>query len=127
MKFVIGLAWAALATGATLRSPESASYDGYQVHRIRTAGQLATVKRALATVPHDTWEQSAGHWDVLISREDAAAFNALGLNTRALHADLGHSITTEAHVKKAWKRQANGSDDAWFDSYHPYEDVSNSH
>lgn len=123
MRFAFNLAWLSLAAGATIRSPEAISYDGYQVHRIRTIGNLASVKRALATISHDTWEQSAGHWDVVISRDNIAAFSALGLNSRALHENLGHSITKESHVKRAWKRQTNGSDDAWFDSYHPYDDV----
>ncbi|KAF2849648.1 hypothetical protein T440DRAFT_426160 [Plenodomus tracheiphilus IPT5] len=122
MKFVLSLAWLSLAAAATIGSSEATSYDGYQVHRIRTIGKLASVKRALSTVAHDTWEQSAGHWDVLISRNDIAAFNALGLESRALHVNLGQSIANEAHVKKAWKRQTNGSDDAWFNSYHPYDD-----
>ncbi|CBX99027.1 hypothetical protein LEMA_P082660.1 [Plenodomus lingam JN3] len=122
MRFVFGLAWISLAACATIRSPPATSYDGYQVHRIRTIGKLASVKRALATVAHDTWEQSAGHWDVLISRDDVAAFNALGLDSRALHVNLGESMEKEVQVKRSWKRQTNGSDDAWFDSYHPYDD-----
>ncbi|KAF7679251.1 hypothetical protein GT037_002999, partial [Alternaria burnsii] len=123
MKFVLNLAWLSLATCATIRSPQPVSYDGYQVHRLRyTGSQYASTKRALASIPHETLNEVRGTWDVLIAPEQLDAFNALGLKTRTLHENLADSIARESYVKKAWKRQSNGSEDAWFDSYHPYED-----
>ncbi|KAH6846464.1 Metallocarboxypeptidase A-like protein [Alternaria tenuissima] len=123
MKFVLSLAWLSLATCATIRSPQPVSYDGYQVHRLRSTGsQYASAKRALASIPHETLNEVRGTWDVLIAPEQLDAFNALGLKSRTLHANLADSIARESYVKKAWKRQLNGSEDAWFDSYHPYED-----
>ncbi|KAH7359785.1 hypothetical protein BKA66DRAFT_573899 [Pyrenochaeta sp. MPI-SDFR-AT-0127] len=120
MRFALNFGLLSLVAGTTV---SATSYDGYQVHRVRTGTQVAHVKERLATIPHETWEQSHGRWDVLISRDQVDAFHALGLNTRILHENLGHSITTEAHVKRSWKRQANNSgDDPWFDSYHPYDD-----
>ncbi|KAI4940946.1 hypothetical protein J4E91_011031 [Alternaria rosae] len=123
MKFALSLAWLSLVAGATIRSPQPRTYDGYQVHRVRATGsQYAAAKRALAAVPHETLNEIRGNLDVLIAPEQLDAFNALGLKSRTLHENLAHSIARESHVKKAWKRQANGSEDAWFDSYHPYED-----
>ena len=124
MKFVLSLAWLSLATCATIRSPQPVSYDGYQVHRLRSTGsQYASAKRALASIPHETLNEVRGTWDVLIAPEQLDAFNALGLKSRTLHENLADSIARESYVKTAWKRQLNGSEDAWFDSYHPYEDV----
>ncbi|KAF1850604.1 uncharacterized protein K460DRAFT_301829 [Cucurbitaria berberidis CBS 394.84] len=119
MRFALNFAWLSLVAGAT-----ATSYDGYQVRRVKTGTQLASVKQKLSTISHETWDRVHGHWDVLISRDQIGAFNALGLNARTLHEDLGHSITKEAHVKGSWKRQSNhtGGDDPWFDSYHPYDD-----
>jgi hypothetical protein len=125
MKFVFSLAWLSLVTGATIRSPQPVSYNGYQIHRLRATGsQYASAKRALAAIPHETLNEVRGTLDILIAPEQLDAFNALGLKSRTLHENLAHSIARESHVKKAWKRQSNGSEDAWFDSYHPYEDVS---
>jgi hypothetical protein len=126
MKFILSLAWLSLVTSATIRSPQPISYDGYQIHRVRATGpQYASTKRALAAVPHETLNEVRGNLDLLIAPEQLNAFNALGLKSRTLHENLAHSIARESHVKKAWKRQSNGSADAWFDSYHPYEDVCN--
>jgi hypothetical protein len=127
MKFALGLAWLSLVAGATIRSPQPVSYDGYQVHRVRAIGpsQLESAKRALATIPHETLNHARGSWDVLIAPEQLDAFNALGLKSRTLHQDLAHSMSRESHVKKPRKRQSNNTEDAWFDSYHAYEDVSN--
>lgn len=122
MKLSFNLVWLSLFAGAIVNA---VSYDGYQVHRVKTGTKLASVKRSLASISHSTWDQSAGFLDVLIHRDQVDAFNALDLKSRTLHADLGHSITNEAHVKRSWKRQANETgEDPWFDSYHPYDDVS---
>lgn len=123
MKLLFNLAWLSLAAGATIRSPQPVTYDGYQVHRLRAVGtDLALAKRAMSSIPHETLNEARGSWDVLIAPEQLDAFNALGLKSRTLHENLAHSIARESHVKNSWKRQSNGSDDAWFDSYHAYED-----
>jgi murein tripeptide amidase MpaA len=123
MKLLFNLAWLSLAAGATIRSPQPVTYDGYQVHRLRAAGRdLALAKRAMSSIPHETLNEARGSWDVLIAPEQLDAFNALGLKSRTLHENLAHSIARESHIKNSWKRQSNGSDDAWFDSYHAYED-----
>jgi len=125
MKFLSNLAWLSLAAGATIRSPQPVTYDGYQVHRLRAVGRdLALAKRAMSSIPHETLNEARGSWDVLIAPEQLDSFNALGLKSRLLHEDLARSIARESQVNKPWKRQTNGSDDAWFDSYHAYEDVS---
>jgi hypothetical protein len=126
MKFALSLAWLSLVAGATIRSPQPVSYEGYQVHRLRavSSSQLASTKRALANIPHETLNHARGTWDVLIAPEQLDAFNALGLKSRTLHQDLAQSMSQETHVKKSWKRQSNDTGDAWFDSYHAYDDVS---
>jgi hypothetical protein len=126
MKFSLNLACLSLATAAAISSPEAISYDGYTVHRVKAGRNAASVKARLAAIPHETLNQVRGEWDVLIAPEHADAFDALKLKSRVVHADLGNSIKRESTVKRHWKRQSNGSDDAWFDSYHPYDDVSSS-
>lgn len=123
MKLALNLAWLSLAAGAAISSPEAISYDGYTVHRVMAGRNAASVKARLAAVPHETLNQVRGEWDILIAPEQAAAFDALKLKSRVVHSNLGESIKRESHVKRHWKRQTNGSDDAWFDSYHPYDDV----
>lgn len=124
MKLTLNLAWLSIAAGAATSSPEAVSYDGYSVRRVMAGRNAASIKERLATIPHETLNQVRGEWDVLIAPEHAGAFNALRLKSRVVHADLGESIKRESAIKGHWKRQSNGSDDAWFDSYHPYEDVS---
>ena len=126
MKFTLSLAWLSLVAGVTIRRPQTVSYDGYQVHRLRavTSSQLASTKRALATIPHETLNHARGTWDVLIAPEQLDAFNALELKSRTLHQNLAQSMSRESHVKRPWKRQSNGTEDVWFDSYHAYDDVS---
>ncbi len=123
MRFALNFVWLATVAGATIRSPEPISYDGYQVHRIRTTGSLESVKKSLATIPHQTLNKVRGQWDVLVAPEHADALTAFKLKSRTLHENLGHSITKESRVKRSWKRNLNSSDDAWFDSYHSYGDV----
>jgi hypothetical protein len=127
MKFALSLAWLSLVAGATIRSPQPVSYDGYQVHRLRagSSSQLASTKRALATIPYETLNHARGTWDVLIAPEQLDAFNALGLKSRTLHQNVAYSMSRESQVKKSWKRQSNDTENVWFDSYHAYDDVSN--
>jgi hypothetical protein len=121
MKLILNLTWLSLVTAATIRSPETTSYDGYKVYHVKTGRQSAQVRRELSKISHNVWETSSDHIDVAIPPHEVATFEALGLNTRLLHANLGSSITKEAEVKSSWKRQDNSSGD-WFDSYHPYDE-----
>lgn len=122
MKFVLNLAWASLAMGVSIRSPSMDQYEGAKVYHIKTGRQSADVQRSLAGLSHNVWESASDHIDVAIPRHEVAKFEALGLNSRVLHANLGASIAAEAEVKSIWKRQDHNSSGDWFDSYHPYED-----
>jgi hypothetical protein len=125
MRFALNFLWLSLAAGATVRSPVASQHDGSRVYRVKAGRQLTSVHKRLAGIVSDYWDQAHGNLDVVIPRDQIDAFEALGLNTRMLHADLGESIAKESHVKRAnWKRQANDTQDPWFDSYHPYADVS---
>lgn len=125
MKLALNLLWLTLAAGATIRSPIASPYDGSRVYRVKAGRQLASVHKRLAGMAIDYWDQAHGNLDVVIPRDQIDAFETLGLNTRLLHADLGESIAKESAVKRRnWKRQANDTKDPWFDSYHPYDDVS---
>jgi hypothetical protein len=124
MRFALNFLWLSLAAGVTIRSPIASPHDGSRVYRVRAGRQLASVHKRLAGIASDTWDQAHGNLDVVIPRDQIETFEALGLNTRILHSDLGESIAKESVVKrKNWKRQANDSQDPWFDSYHPYDDV----
>lgn len=124
MKFALNLLWLSLAAGATIRSPTASAHDGSRVYRVKAGRELASVHKRLAGIASDVWDQAHGNLDVVIPRDQIEAFEALGLRTRVLHADLGESIAKESVVKrKNWKRQANDTHDPWFDSYHAYDDV----
>lgn len=123
MKFALNFLWLTLAAGATIHSPIASPYDGSRVYRVKAGRQLASVHKRLSGMTIDTWDQAHGNLDVVIPRDQIDAFEALSLNTRLLHADLGESIAKESAVKRRnWKRQANDTEDPWFDSYHPYDD-----
>jgi hypothetical protein len=116
--------WITLA-GATARSPTASTHDGSRVYRVRAGRQVVSVHKRLEGVASDVWDQAHGNFDVVIPRDQIEAFESMGLKTRLLHADLGESIAKESAVdRKSWKRQANDTKDPWFDSYHPYADVS---
>ncbi|KAK7937198.1 uncharacterized protein PG986_014066 [Apiospora aurea] len=66
------------------------------------------------------WHQDAGRLDVLVAPDEAAAFEALGLDYRVMHQDLGTSISAESSVANKKKRQDDPL--AWFETYHNYED-----
>jgi len=115
--------WFTLAAGATIRSPIASPHDGSKVYRVRAGKQAASIHKRLVGIASDMWDQAHGNLDVVVPRDQIEAFEALGLKTRVLHADLGESIAKESAVKrKSWKRQANDTQDPWFDSYHPYAD-----
>jgi hypothetical protein len=122
MKVFLNLALASLAVGVSIRSPSTNLYEGTKVYHVKTGRHVAEVQKRLAEFSHNIWESSSDHIDVAIPRHQVARFEALGLNARVLHADLGSSIAAEAQVKSSWKRQDSGSSGDWFDSYHPYED-----
>lgn len=124
MRFAANFLWFTLAAGATMRSPVASPHDGSRVYRVKAGRQVASVHKRLASIASDYWDQAHGNLDVVIPRDQVEAFEALGLSTRLLHANLGESIARESAVKrKNWKRQANDTKDPWFDSYHPYADV----
>ena len=124
MKFAFFSLWLSLAAGATIRSPLANPHEGSRVYRVKAGRQIASVHKRLAGIASDFWDQAHGNLDVVIPRGHVEAFEALGLNSRLLHADLGESIDRESAVRrKSWKRQANDTEDPWFDSYHPYAEV----
>ena len=122
MKFAINLALASLVAGVSTLSPSTNLYEGTKVYHVKTGRHVADVQKRLASVSHNVWESASDHIDIAIPRHEVAKFEALGLNSRVLHADLGASISAESEVKSAWKRQEYDTSGDWFDSYHPYED-----
>jgi hypothetical protein len=136
MKFFQTSLLAALAIGA-VASPapapaveedvEHVSYDGYRVFRIWTHGQPNRIREKLndALSSYTEWVDSGAHLDVVVGPEDISKFESLDLKSKVIHEDLGSSITTESSnpvPASKWKRQDGGDNDAWFDSYHNYED-----
>ncbi|KAH4978223.1 hypothetical protein HBI76_211940 [Parastagonospora nodorum] len=106
MRFAFNFLWLSLAAGATVRSPVASEHDGSRVYRVKAGRQAASVHKRLAGIASNTWDQAHGNLDVVIPRDQIEAFEALGLNTRIMHSDLGESIAKES----------------MFDSYHPYDD-----
>lgn len=110
---------ASVAGTPTVDAP--VTYDGYKVFRIKTGGHTAAIEEKLAGFKYDEWNNDAGHLDIALSPDQVGAFNALGLDFKVIHKNLGNSITTESAVGPSkWKRQAE--DLSWFDSYHTYGD-----
>lgn len=122
MKFVLGLALASLTAGLSVLSPSVNLYEGTKVYHVKTGIHVADIHERLTEVSHNIWESASDHIDVAIPRHEIAKFEALGLNARVLHGNLGVSIAAEAEIKTTWKRQDNNNSDDWFESYHPYED-----
>lgn len=122
MKPVIYLALASFAAGISIRSPSVNLYEGTKVYHVKTGRKVAEVQKRLAGLSYNIWESASDHIDVAIPRHEIANFEALGLDSRVLHADLGSSIAAEAQLKSNWKRQSTDDSGDWFDSYHPYED-----
>ncbi|TEA12819.1 Metallocarboxypeptidase A-like protein [Colletotrichum sidae] len=111
---------ASLAAGLSFHK-RSVSYDGYQVLRVKTLSQLASVQEKLSTIPHEQWNHDVEtHLDIVVSPDEMARVESLGLDYRVLHKDLGESIAAESQVKSAYKRDVD--DLSWYDSYHPYAD-----
>jgi hypothetical protein len=124
MRFKLNFLWLSHATGATSSSPDASLYDGSKVYRIKAGRSIAEVHKRRESIASDTWDQAHGNLDVVIPRDEIDTFEALGPKTRILHHNLGLSIAKESAVKREdWKRQANDTQDPWFDSYHPYNDV----
>lgn len=97
------------------------NYEGYQVLRVKTLNQLATVQAKLATIPHEKWNHDVDtHMDIVISPDQVSSVESFGLDYRILHRDLGESIAAESQVRTAYKRDID--DLSWFDSYHSYTD-----
>ncbi|KAF2797596.1 hypothetical protein K505DRAFT_298102 [Melanomma pulvis-pyrius CBS 109.77] len=119
--FLVNSLWVSLAAASVaVRSPDFVSYDGYKVFRVKTGRQLAAVQQKLSALTYDKWNHDIDrHIDILISPDQLATFESLGLDFHTMHENLGNSIHEESASGSPWKRQANSS---WFDSYHPYED-----
>ncbi|GJC85504.1 metallocarboxypeptidase A-like protein MCYG_01475 [Colletotrichum liriopes] len=112
---------ATLAAGFNFHKRNPVSYEGYQVLRVKTLSQLATVQEKLATIPHEQWNHDVEtHIDVVISPDQIESIESLGLDYRVLHKDLGESISAESQARSTYKRDIN--DLSWYDSYHPYAD-----
>jgi murein tripeptide amidase MpaA len=80
------------------------------------------VREKLSAFTFDTWNHDFDKSiDLVLSPDQVPSFEALGLNAKCMHEDLGASIAAESEVKTHWKRQANDSL-SWYDSYHPYEE-----
>lgn len=119
--FLLNSLWVSLAAASVVvRSPDFVSYNGYKVFRVKTGRQLAAVQQKLSALTYDKWNHDIDrHIDILISPDQLATFESLGLDFHTMHENLGNSIHEESASGSPWKRQANSS---WFDSYHPYDD-----
>lgn len=101
---------------------EKLSYDGYKVYRVKTGKALEIVQSKLKAFDFEQWNHdSTSHIDVVIPARETASFEALGLDFRVMHANLGDSIAAEsAPITANTRRQAGNL--TWYDSYHPYAD-----
>lgn len=115
------------AAPSTEADVERVSYDGYRVFRVWTHGSPATVREKLneALGEYTEWVNDGAHLDVVVGPEEISNFEGLNLKYKVIHEDLGSSISGESADEvpaHKWKRQEGGDSDAWFDSYHNYED-----
>ncbi|KAK1574380.1 zinc carboxypeptidase [Colletotrichum navitas] len=118
---IVNSVLATLAAGFNFNKRSPVSYDGYQVLRVKTLSQLASVQKRLASIPHEQWNHDVEtHIDIVISPDQVETIGALGLDFRVLRKDLGESISAESQSSSTYKRDV--SDLSWYDSYHPYED-----
>ncbi|OTB09358.1 hypothetical protein M426DRAFT_50647 [Hypoxylon sp. CI-4A] len=100
---------------------DTVSYDGFKVLRINTRGHQSAIKDKLSSISYEQWNDDVyKHIDIIIPPSQVAAFEALGLDYRVMHEDLGDSIAAESASRSVWSRQTE--DPSWFDSYHDYED-----
>ncbi|KAI2629947.1 hypothetical protein GGR54DRAFT_286137 [Hypoxylon sp. NC1633] len=105
---------------ATPPRADAVSYDGYKVLRIRTNGSPSIIKEKLSSISYEQWNHNIySHIDILVPPDQAAKLDALSLDYKVMHDDLGGSIAAESVQEATWKRQV---DDSWYDSYHDYED-----
>ncbi|KAK7908936.1 hypothetical protein PG985_014814 [Apiospora marii] len=125
MRILLALLSPLLTSVTALPTQDEAvvSYNGYKVYRINTLGRTSAVREQLAAglSTYEQWHEDAGHLDVLISPDEAAAFQGLGLDYRLMHEDLGTSISAESSASQG-KTKRQDDPLAWFDTYHNYED-----
>ncbi|KAI5363900.1 Putative peptidase M14, carboxypeptidase A, metallocarboxypeptidase-like, propeptide [Septoria linicola] len=118
------LSLAPLALASVLPREEAVSYDGYRVYRIATAGDDASVLEKLSALNFEQWNlRTADHVDISIAPDAIEQFEALGLNYKTMHADLGADIAKEAAgLTTVSRRQAGaqGPESTWFNAYHSY-------
>lgn len=129
MKLLTSLAVALPLVSARRLAPrgEVVSYDGYKVVRVDTHTDVEAVESRIASLHTVNFNPgTSDHLDLAVGPEDVETFEALGLDYKVVHEDLGADIKLEGTLKPY-----SGKDDAcpaelphmdWFDSYHPYED-----
>lgn len=123
MKFLAGVAAAAALPLASAR----VSYDGYKVFRVDTHADAASVESQIANLRLVNFNPgTTDHLDIAVSSEDLAAFDALGLDAKVIHEDLGADIASEGELKPYVSRNNESCTELpgeeWFESYHAYDD-----
>lgn len=114
-----------VAASALNVQPEPApiSYDGYKVYRVKTGKQLKPILEKIAHLSSQPWNSNIDkHLDVAVAAQHVLEFESIDLpDCKLMHTDLGELITKQEQAPSSiYKRQVD--DDAWYDSYHPYED-----
>jgi hypothetical protein len=129
MKFFKATLLALFAAGSALAAPtteddvDRVSYDGFKVYRIWTHGRPADVRSKLdaGLASYERWnDDGLYHIDILVSPSEVSAFEALHLEHKILHEDLGASVQSESAGIS--KRLNVRDDEDWFASYHNYTD-----
>ncbi|CAH0050356.1 unnamed protein product [Clonostachys solani] len=113
----------ALAAPATEEDVGRVSYDGFKVYRIWTHGRPADIRSKLDSglASYERWnDDGLYHIDILVSPSEVSAFEALHLEHKILHEDLGASVQGESAGIS--KRLNVRDDEDWFASYHNYTD-----
>ncbi|KAI1100361.1 hypothetical protein F4804DRAFT_47574 [Jackrogersella minutella] len=109
------------ASATALPKTDVVTYDGYKVLRVNTNRHPSVVKEKLSRISYEQWNYDVyKHIDILISPDQIAPFEALNLEYKVMHNDLGDSIGKESTPKSSRRRQTG--DLAWYDSYHDYDD-----
>lgn len=128
MKLTAALLLAPLALATAVpKVNQKISYSGYKAYRISTGQDGASLKNKLAkfaAVQFNNFNFKADqHVDVAISPDEIPAFEALGLRTEVMSADLGLDIAQEGALAPYDKVSAQAVPSlTWFNSYHAYND-----
>lgn len=112
---------ALLFAGAVVSNSHSVSYEGYQVLRVKTLGEVANIQGKLSSISFEQWNHDVdSHIDIVVAPDQILKLESLKLDYRTLHKNLGESITAESKVKDSYRRDVD--DLSWYDSYHSYAD-----